>query len=251
MKTLQQLNQDFITACVAEKNEAGSFTMSNSLDAFAKLSFETEDNTREVQIIVSTASGDTDDTAGPPCETVCEAPQDAATVVKYITKETPVWKNLLFFLVKIASIILAFLLLFTFLFGLVRIEDPSMDPVIKDGDLVFFYRYKGIGYSPGDAIALKKDGQIQIRRVVATAGDTVDIVEEGLVINGSLQQEFGIFHKTDRYVDGADFPLTVGEGQAFVLGDNRIFAMDSRIYGTVRIKDTLGKVMTVIRRRNI
>jgi len=163
----------------------------------------------------------------------------------------PLWKEFLFLVLIIASIALAFVLLFTFLFGLVQYPDPSMDPAIKDGDLVFFYRYKGSGFSPGDAIAFKKDGQIQVRRVVATEGDTVDIAEGGLIINGALQQEFGIFHKTERYVEGVSLPLTVPEGQIFVLGDNRTVAADSRIYGPIKINDAMGKIMTVIRFRKI
>jgi len=166
-------------------------------------------------------------------------------------QKPPIWRDLLFLLVRIASILLAFVLLFTFLFGIIRYQEPSMAPAIKDGDLVIFYRYTKSGYLPQDAIALKIDGKKQIRRVVAAAGDMVDITENGLVINGALQQEPGIYQITERYAEGVDFPLTVPEGQVFVLGDNRAGATDSRIYGCVRVKDTLGKVMTVIRRRSV
>ena len=162
-----------------------------------------------------------------------------------------VWKDLLYLLIKIGVICLAFVLLFTFLFGLVRYQEPSMAPAIKDGDLVVFYRYTASGYLPQDAIALEYDGEKQVRRVVATAGDTVDISEDGLLINGSLQQESGIYQRTERYQEGVDFPLTVPEGQVFVLGDSRAGATDSRIYGCVATKNTLGKVMTVVRRRGI
>jgi signal peptidase I len=87
--------------------------------------------------------------------------------------------------------------------------------------------------------------------VVATAGDVVDINEDGLVINGALQQEPRIHEATERYEEGVIFPLTVPEGHVFVLAASRTDATDSRIYGPVEIEDTLGKVMTVIRQRNI
>ena len=170
---------------------------------------------------------------------------------KSSVQRSSIWKDLLLLLIKIASIILIFVLLFTLLFGIIRYQDPSMAPAIKDGDLVIFYRYTSTDYLPQDVIVLEYEGQLQVRRVVATAGDTVDITGEGLVINGAVQQEPEIFQKTERYQNGVSFPLTVPEGQVFVLGDSRIGATDSRIYGCVKIEDTLGKVMTVIRRRSI
>ena len=164
---------------------------------------------------------------------------------------TRLLKDLITLFVKIALIALVFVTLSTFVFGIARYEEPSMAPAVKDGDLVFFNRYAADGYQARDAIALKPGGSMQVRRVVATAGDRVDITVDGLVINGALQQEPGIYQKTERYQDGAEFPLTVPEGQVFVLGDNRKGAEDSRIYGCVKIEDTLGKVMTVIRLRGI
>ena len=179
-----------------------------------------------------------------------EARQAEVVVIKP-TRKPSVWKDLLFLILKVASIALAFVLLFTFLFGIMRYPEPSMAPAIKDGDLVIFYRYTQSGYLPQDTVVLEFQGRTQVRRVVATAGDTVDIAENGVLVNGALQYEPGIYQKTERYQDGVDFPLAVPEGQVFVLGDNRADATDSRIYGCVRIEDTLGKVMAVIRRRSI
>jgi signal peptidase I len=161
-------------------------------------------------------------------------------------------KDVLFLIAKIAFIALAFVLLFTFLFGFIRYQEPSMDPTVKDGDLAIFYRYTKQGYLPRDLVVLKYEGQQQIRRVIATAGDIVDITDDGgLMINGALQQEPGIYDETHRYQDGVEFPLTVPEGQIFVLADSRVDSTDSRIYGSIDIQDTLGKVMTVFRRRNM
>ena len=158
--------------------------------------------------------------------------------------------ELIFLLLKISFIVLIFVLLFTFLYGAVRYSDPSMSPAIKDGDLVFFYRYTKKGYLPQDVIVINKIGR-QIRRVIAIEGDIVDITDDGLIINGAIQQEPEIFKITYKYNEGTIFPLTVPQGEVFVLADSRVGAMDSRIYGCVNIKDTLGKVMTVIRRRGI
>lgn len=159
--------------------------------------------------------------------------------------------DILFLLLKTASIILVLLLLFTFLFGIARQGDASMAPAIKDGDLVIFFRHMTSEYQPRDTIVLKAAGGKQAGRVVAVAGDEVDITEEGLIINGAPQQEQEIYQATERYRDGVSFPLIVPQGEVFVLGDSREGATDSRIYGCVKQEDTLGKVMMIIRRRGI
>ena len=159
-------------------------------------------------------------------------------------------KDVLSLLLKIAVILTVVLLAFTFMFGLCRYTEASMAPAVKDGDLVLYYRLDKT-YAAGDVLLLTFQGQKQVRRVVATAGDTVDITEDGLMINGALQQEPEIYQQTQRYAEGATFPLTVGEGQVFVLGDARENATDSRVYSAVDIKDTMGKVITILRQRSI
>lgn len=158
--------------------------------------------------------------------------------------------EILFLLMKIAVIVLAFILVFTFMFGLCRNPDASMVPAVKDGDLVMFYRLDK-DYVFQDMVVLEFKEKKQVRRVLATAGDTVDITEDGLLVNGALLQEQGIYSPTKRYEAGVEFPLTIGEGEVFVLGDSRENGTDSRIYGAVRIKDTLGKVMLILRWRDV
>jgi signal peptidase I len=179
------------------------------------------------------------------------AQQAAQQAPRRAPQQPSALKDLLFLLIKTAAIALAFILLFTFLFGIVRYQEPSMVPAIKDGDLVIYHRLSQSGYQPNNVVVLEYHGQKQARRVVATAGDTVDITGQGLLINGALQQEPGIYQDTERYAEGIDFPLTVPEGEIFLLGDSRTGATDSRIYGCVKVEDTLGKVMTIIRRRGI
>jgi len=151
--------------------------------------------------------------------------------------------------IKIAIIALTAIITFTFVFGFYRNTDPDMTPMVKSGDLVMYYRLDK-NYSPGDLLVLDFNGELQVRRVIARAGDVVDIDERGLKINNAWQQEQGIYQETWQYEEGIDFPLTVGAGQVFVLGDERENATDSRMYGAVDVESTRGTVVTVIRRRN-
>ena len=160
-----------------------------------------------------------------------------------IVQETSVAQDIVQLLLKIAFIILAVFLIFTFLYGIVRINDVSMKPVM-------YYRLDK-RFISGDVAVFKDDGRTTVGRVVAVAGDTVDITKNGLKINGAEQISQDIYFDTTQFKDGVDFPVTVGSGQVFILGDNRPQASDSRIYGCIDIKDVKGKVIAIIRSRGI
>ncbi len=155
---------------------------------------------------------------------------------------------LLGFKVIIVGLFLGFMYLF--FFGVTQVRDNSMSPALREGDLVVYYRL-GKDYQKDDLITVEVNGVMQARRVVAVAGDTVDINENGLVINGYSQIESNIYTSTEPYTEGISFPVTVGEGQVFVLADNRTGAQDSRIYGAVEKNATGGRAMMVVRRRNM
>lgn len=166
------------------------------------------------------------------------------------TKSTGLFREILYLLIKIAAVLVIAAALFTFVFGAIRYNDENMAPAIREGDLVFFYRLDK-DYIAADELLMKYNGAWQIQRVVAVAGDTVDISGEGLLINGALQQESYVYTDTLRYESEVEFPLTLAEGEVFVLSDDRENAADSRIFGPVRIADTYGTVAAVFRRRNL
>ena len=68
-------------------------------------------------------------------------------------------------------------------------------------------------------------------RVVAVAGDTVDMTEDGLVINGALQSEPDPSKDTLPLDSGTSFPVKLKKGEVFLMGDNRPDAVDSRQFG--------------------
>ncbi|MCL2426613.1 MAG: signal peptidase I [Oscillospiraceae bacterium] len=160
-----------------------------------------------------------------------------------------IWKELGGLGAKILVIVITFTIIFTFLYGFHRVTEPNMSPMVKTGDLTLFYRLNK-NYTIGDMLLLDFQGERYVQRVVAKEGDTVDIEEGNLVVNGSIQQESEIYQETWSYENSISFPLIVGAGQVFVLGDAREGATDSRIFGAIDVEDTLGSVITIIRRRN-
>jgi signal peptidase I len=188
--------------------------------------------------------------AGAEERTAGGSPHGAGAKSRAAPASPSVLRELVSLLAKIAAIAFAAALALTFVYGLHRNADANMVPAVMDGDLVMFYRLDR-DYDAGDLLILGFRGERQVRRVVATAGDTVDVTENGLIINGALQRELNIYGKTERYEEGAELPVTLGENEVFVLGDSRENATDSRVYGAVNAKDTMGTVIAVVRRRNL
>ena len=139
---------------------------------------------------------------------------------------------------------------FLFFFRFVRVSDISMFPGMGEGDLVIAC-YIDRNYSPNDLVVYKYKGKYQVRRVVAIDGDTVDISGEGLLINGHLHNEPKIIGKTMAYKEGIRFPVTLNEGEVFLLADSRENTSDSRLYGAVKENKTLGRVEFVLRHNNL
>ena len=161
-------------------------------------------------------------------------------------KPPGVLNDILKLVLKILVIVLVFMLMFTFLFGTAKITSNSMEPNIKEGDRVIYYRLDK-NYVATNCVAFRYNDQTQVMRVVAVAGDTVDMTEDGLVINGALQSEPDPSKDTLLLKEGASFPVKLKKGEVFLMGDNRPDSVDSRKFGPVNAKDTLGELMTVIR----
>jgi signal peptidase I len=166
-------------------------------------------------------------------------------------KQPTLLEDILFLFAKIAMIGVILVVVFTFFFGIVQIHDNAMEPALRDGDLVLYYRLQK-NYVQSDLITIIHKGKTTVRRVVALEKDRVDInAANGLEINGYPQQEQQILGETLPVKKGTKFSVVVGPKQVFVLGDNREYSVDSRTYGCVDKADTHGRVITVIRRRNL
>ncbi len=140
---------------------------------------------------------------------------------------------------------------FTFLFRMISVSGQSMEPTLLDRDMMVV---SNLAYAPerGDVVVVNKPttqfGSI-VKRVIAVGGDTVDInfaTGDGMV-NGEVLDEPYIKEPTYT-AEGTAFPLTVPEGQLFLMGDNRNRSNDSRDpqIGLVDERYIIGHVLGVV-----
>lgn len=138
------------------------------------------------------------------------------------------------------SIIIAFvivLIIHQFVFNLSKVDGQSMEPTLEDKERLFVNRIVYLIGQPshGDVVILRdpRGGrQYLVKRVVALPGDTVEIRNQRLFINGELKDE----PYTATLIEDGDFgPITVEEDHYFVMGDNRYReqSLDSRKLGSV------------------
>lgn len=155
------------------------------------------------------------------------------------------------FLFRTGALAVLLVLLFGVVFGLAFQRDDTMHPHIKPGDLLLYYRLPR-GYTAGEVVVFDKDGQRYTGRVAARGGDTVEVTAaNSLVINGSVVAEPDIYEPTPPYEDGPAYPLTLAEGEYFILCDARAGARDSRAFGAVTAGEIQGRVIAVLRRNGI
>ena len=179
------------------------------------------------------------------------APPTPQEVIRRKRRRCADAEDIVSFFTKLAAIIVMLAGLLGFAFGVTPMHNDDMAPRISAGDLLLYYRLAD-DWVNGDVMVFEKDGQQYVGRIVARAGDTVEVTDQAtLIVNGSTVLENNIFYTTPKYENGPAYPLTLAEGEFFVLCDYREGARDSRYFGPVRESEIKGKVITVARRSNL
>jgi signal peptidase I len=90
-----------------------------------------------------------------------------------------------------------------------------------------------------------------IKRVIAVEGDTIEIRNKKVIVNGKELSEKYIQHTSPRIVPGDMLPRdnmerqTIPKGYLFAMGDNRDESHDSRFWGLVPVKDVKGEAFMI------
>ncbi len=180
---------------------------------------------------------------------------------------------------EIVETLLLALLIFVLVRAVVlnfRVEGHSMDTSLQNNEMLLVNRNaylsidqdKWFGWIPfvdtdegdtwypfgtperGDIIVLNPPGEASnsdkpyIKRVIGLPGDTIEIHDDGVYINGvRLDESYIDEGNLSRCSPAAQYcgPIEIPEGYVYVMGDNRMNSEDSRYFGLVPIDNIIGK----------
>jgi len=169
----------------------------------------------------------------------------------------------------VIAVVLA-LFIRTFIVQAFKIPSGSMQPTLLIGDHILVNKFLyGIGIpftdiklldikkpKQGDVIVFiypQDESKDYIKRVIGVPGDTINIINKKIFLNGKpYQDDFGV-HDDPITVPRGQFssnrdnfgPVTVPPNSLFVMGDNRDHSSDSRFWGFVEINKVRGKAFII------
>ena len=195
-----------------------------------------------------------------------EKPQNAPDGNGRRLSVSPTVKTIFDYVELVVVTVCIILLVTLFMFRHAVVEGSSMETTLSNGEHLMI---TDLFYDPqrNDIVVFESEGTTGkdkplIKRVIATAGETVIIDQAGVWVNGNLvSDDASTFASTEacyytgyletvraRRVSGDGshyYEYTVGEHEIFVMGDNRSVggSYDSRAFGAVDVDSVLGHVV--------
>ena len=140
------------------------------------------------------------------------------------------------------------LLVRTFGVQIYRVDGESMLPTLAHGDRLLVNKlvYRFRQPVPGEVVVVADPahpGRHLVKRVIAVAGEEVEVQGDAVWVNGRLLDE--PYTHPDSPGTYSAGPLTVPEGYVWVMGDNRGASLDSRLIGPLPVQRVEGRAVAL------
>lgn len=140
------------------------------------------------------------------------------------------------------------LILTNFVVKPIKVNGSSMFPTLKDDSLGFsnILSYKLFGVNRYDVVIVYVESlnEYLVKRVIALPNETIEIKDSKVYIDGieidqsfldeAYVSEFNIFTTSFE-------SLKLGDDEIFLMGDNRPYSSDSRVFGAFKLDDIIAK----------
>lgn len=159
-------------------------------------------------------------------------------------------KSILKDILSYVLIILAVVAIRVFIFDPIRVDGPSMDKTLSNGEVVILnkYEYRKKDIKRYDIVVVKIDGKKIIKRVIGLPNEKIEIKDNKVYANGEeLDSSFASSKAKDFTMSDIGLVKIPGDSY-FVMGDNRAVSLDSRYpeVGTIKKDQILGKAALII-----
>lgn len=162
-------------------------------------------------------------------------------------KERSILGELLSWLIYIVIVVILSLGIITFIGQRTKVSGHSMETTLSDGDNLIVdkssYRFRDPERFEIIVFPFQyEEHTYYIKRIIGLPGETVQVIDGYVYINGEvLDENYGLEVMDDPGI--AAEPITLGEDEYFVLGDNRNHSSDSRdpSVGVLHRDDIMGR----------
>ncbi len=146
-------------------------------------------------------------------------------------------KKILKELLPYVIIVVAVVLIRTYIVTPVTVDGPSMQTTLYTNDVMLLYKFNKNNLNRYDIVVLNHSTDRLIKRIIALPRESIRCTNGKVYINGEEKSnEYG-------YGNNFDFDeVTLGDDEYFVMGDNRENSLDSRYFGAVKKDQILGNV---------
>ena len=157
------------------------------------------------------------------------------------------WRAALEIIQALALAVIISVVLNLFVVQVTEVRQRSMESTLLQGDRVLVSKvdYRFGSLERGDIVVFQPttDSSIPyVKRVAAVAGDTVELRDGVVFVNGKQTDYPGAHGVTTAQSPAVTYPLKVPADSFFALGDNRQASSDSRSFGPQPIGNIIGKV---------
>jgi signal peptidase I len=158
------------------------------------------------------------------------------------------WRAALEIIQALALAVIISVVLNLFVVQVTEVRQKSMESTLLQGDRVLVSKvdYRFGTPQRGDIVVFQPttDSTIPyVKRVAAVAGDTIDLKDGNLFVNGKQTDYVGAHGATTPQSPALTYPLKVPADSFFALGDNRLASSDSRSFGPQPDDRIIGKVI--------